>query len=91
MTVLPTRISLKLLITKPNWKITKKLLKSMSRLIVMCFYGKFKKTIVCQVAASSIEVPLLKYSAKDHFFRAALLQMCVDPLAGQVRPTMTPV
>ncbi|XP_062502330.1 alpha-soluble NSF attachment protein-like [Corticium candelabrum] len=36
-----------------------------------------------QVAASSIEVPLLKYSAKDHFFRAALLQMCVDPLAGQ--------
>jgi alpha-soluble NSF attachment protein len=35
-----------------------------------------------QVAANCIETPLLKYSAKDHFFRAVLLQMCVDSLAG---------
>ncbi|XP_065833153.1 alpha-soluble NSF attachment protein-like isoform X1 [Oscarella lobularis] len=31
-----------------------------------------------QVGASCLESQLLKYSAKDHFFRAALLHICVD-------------
>ncbi len=31
-----------------------------------------------QVAASSMDNQLLRYSAKDHFFRAALCHMCQD-------------
>ncbi|XP_028395942.1 alpha-soluble NSF attachment protein-like [Dendronephthya gigantea] len=36
-----------------------------------------------QVAADAIESSLLKYSAKEYFFKAALCQMCVDMLEGQ--------
>lgn len=36
-----------------------------------------------QVAASSLESSLLKYSAKDYFFRAALCHLCVDLLNAQ--------
>ncbi|XP_063236214.1 alpha-soluble NSF attachment protein [Bacillus rossius redtenbacheri] len=36
-----------------------------------------------QVAASSLESSLLKYSAKEYFFRAALCHMCVDVLNAQ--------
>lgn len=33
-----------------------------------------------QVAASSLESSLLKYSAKDYFFKAALCHLCIDAL-----------
>merc|ERR1712096_335090 len=33
-----------------------------------------------QVAASALQSNLLKYSAKDHFFRAALCHLCVDSI-----------
>jgi len=36
-----------------------------------------------QVAASSLESSLLKYSAKEYFFRAALCNLCVDTLNAQ--------
>lgn len=37
------------------------------------------------VASSSMDNSLLKYSAKEHFFRAALCHLCVDLLNAQVR------
>lgn len=37
-----------------------------------------------EVAANCIESALLKYSAKEYFFRAALCHMCVDLLNSQV-------
>ncbi|XP_057339277.1 alpha-soluble NSF attachment protein isoform X1 [Microplitis mediator] len=36
-----------------------------------------------QVAMSSLESPLLKYSAKEYFFRAALCNLCVDALNAE--------
>lgn len=36
-----------------------------------------------QVAASSLETSLLKYSAKEYFFRASLCHLCVDCLNAQ--------
>lgn len=36
-----------------------------------------------QVAMSSLESALLKYSAKEYFFRAALCHLCVDSLNAQ--------
>merc|ERR1712060_439556 len=36
-----------------------------------------------QVAASALESSLLKYSAKEHFFRASLCHLCVDTLNAQ--------
>lgn len=36
-----------------------------------------------QVAASSLESSLLKYAAKEYFFRAALCHMCIDLLNAQ--------
>jgi len=36
-----------------------------------------------EVAASSLESSLLKYSAKEYFFRAALCHLCVDVLNAQ--------
>ncbi|XP_015783704.1 alpha-soluble NSF attachment protein [Tetranychus urticae] len=36
------------------------------------------------VASSSIDNSLLKYSAKEHFFRAALCHLCVDLLNAQL-------
>ncbi|XP_072031499.1 alpha-soluble NSF attachment protein-like [Amphiura filiformis] len=37
-----------------------------------------------QVAATAMDNPLLKYSAKDYFFKAALCHMCVDLLNAQL-------
>ena len=37
-----------------------------------------------EVGESCIENTLLKYSAKEYFFRAALCHMCVDLLNAQV-------
>lgn len=36
-----------------------------------------------EVAASSLESSLLKYSAKEYFFRAALCHLCIDVLDAQ--------
>ncbi|ENN74327.1 hypothetical protein D910_12797 [Dendroctonus ponderosae] len=36
-----------------------------------------------EVATNSLESSLLKYSAKDYFFRAALCQLCIDHLNAQ--------
>ena len=38
---------------------------------------------IWQVAASALESSLLKYSAKEYFFRAALCHLCVDSLNAQ--------
>ena len=38
---------------------------------------------IFQVAASALESSLLKYSAKEYFFRAALCHLCVDSLNAQ--------
>eukprot|EP00093_Oithona_nana_P001645 01645.XXX_5544_7501_1 [CDS] Oithona nana genome sequencing. len=40
-------------------------------------------TIYEQVAASALESSLIKYSAKDYFFRAALCHLCVDVVNAQ--------
>ena len=47
---------------------------------------KYQKAIDIyeEVGAVSVESPLLKYSAKEHFFRAALCHMCVDLLNSQI-------
>lgn len=39
--------------------------------------------ILSQVASASLESSLLKYSAKEYFFRAALCQLCIDVLNAQ--------
>lgn len=36
-----------------------------------------------QVAADAIESSLLKYSAKEYFFKAALCHMCIDVVEAQ--------
>ena len=36
-----------------------------------------------QVAAASLENNLLKYAAKEHFFRASLCHLCIDSLNAQ--------
>ena len=36
-----------------------------------------------QVAADAIESSLLKYSAKEYFFKASLCQMCIDALEAR--------
>jgi len=36
-----------------------------------------------QVATSSLDNSLLKYGAKEYFFRAALCHLCIDPLNAQ--------
>ena len=36
-----------------------------------------------KVAADALESSLLKYSAKEHFFRASLCHLCIDPLNAQ--------
>ncbi|KAM4879783.1 alpha-soluble NSF attachment protein-like isoform 2-T2 [Sylvia borin] len=38
-----------------------------------------------QVGAVAMDSPLLKYSAKEHFFRAALCHFCVDMLNAKVK------
>jgi len=37
-----------------------------------------------QVAMHSMDSSLLKYSAKDHFFRASICQMCMDTVNAQI-------
>ena len=39
--------------------------------------------MIFQVAADAIESSLLKYSAKEYFFKAALCQMCIDVVEAQ--------
>ena len=36
-----------------------------------------------KVAADALESSLLKYSAKEHFFRASLCHLCIDALNAQ--------
>lgn len=40
-------------------------------------------SVLLQVASASLESSLLKYSAKEYFFRAALCHLCVDVLNAQ--------
>ena len=46
---------------------------------------KYEKAIKIyeQVAAASLENQLLKYAAKDQFFRASLCHLCIDALNAQ--------
>lgn len=46
-----------------------------------CFIVLF---ITNQVATSCMDNSLLKYSAKDHFFRASICHMCLDTVNAQV-------
>ena len=39
--------------------------------------------MIFQVAADAIESSLLKYRAKEYFFKAALCQMCIDVVEAQ--------
>lgn len=39
-----------------------------------------------QVGTSAMDSPLLKYSAKDYFFKAALCHFCIDMLNAKVSP-----
>ena len=50
-------------------------------LIVQFFF--LPAHFVSQVAAHALESSLLKYGAKEHFFRAALCHLCVDALNAQ--------
>lgn len=43
----------------------------------------FHSVLIVQVASASLESSLLKYSAKEYFFRAALCHLCVDVLNAQ--------
>lgn len=47
--------------------------------------GQFNKSaeIYERVGNSCIETPLLKYSAKEHFFRAAIAHLCIDIIDAQ--------
>ena len=47
---------------------------------------KYQKAIEIyeQIGTSSVDNALLKYGAKDHFFRAALCHLCIDVLNCQV-------
>lgn len=40
--------------------------------------------IIAQLGTSAMDNTLLKYSAKDHFFKAVLCHMCFDKLNGQL-------
>ena len=48
------------------------------RLAVYFSTFKLKTEIFIQIATGSMNNKLLRYSAKDHFFRAALCRMCID-------------
>jgi len=45
--------------------------------------ANFGDISILQVAATSLESNLLKYSAKEYFFRAGLCHLCVDVLNAQ--------
>ena len=40
--------------------------------------------MMLQLGTSAMDNTLLKYSAKDHFFKAVLCHLCVDFLNGQL-------
>lgn len=43
-----------------------------------------------QVGTNAMDSPLLKYSAKDYFFKAALCHFCIDMLNAKVSPRRAP-
>lgn len=47
-------------------------------LVCVCICVFLNYFALIQVAASSLESSLLKYSAKEYMFRAALCHLCVD-------------
>lgn len=40
--------------------------------------------VILQVGTHAMDSTLLKYSAKDHFFKAALCHFCIDMLNAKV-------
>ena len=40
--------------------------------------------LIIKIGASSADNPLLKYGAKDHYFRAAICHLCLDVINCQV-------
>lgn len=46
-------------------------------------FDEYNRMKSLQVASASLESSLLKYSAKEYFFRAALCHLCVDVLNAQ--------
>ena len=43
-----------------------------------------------QVGSNTMDNPLLKYSAKEYFFKASLCHFIVDELNAKVRPFLYP-
>ena len=57
-------------------------------MILLFFSDTYKSTIfeiifLFQVAATALESSLIKYSAKEYFFRASLCHLCVDAVNAQ--------
>ena len=48
------------------------------------FSGSVHFVILLQLGTSAMDNTLLKYSAKDHFFKAVLCHLCIDQLNGQL-------
>ena len=46
--------------------------------------GSVYFVILLQLGTSAMDNTLLKYSAKDHFFKAVLCHLCIDQLNGQL-------
>ena len=66
---------------KPN-------LQSKDSVILLFFSDTYKSTtfeiiFLFQVAATALESSLIKYSAKEYFFRASLCHLCVDAVNAQ--------
>ena len=45
--------------------------------------NKILEKFFFKIGTASIENPLLKYGARDHFFRAGLCHLCIDNLNCQ--------
>ena len=65
---------------------------TLERVCIFDSFGKFEKkclergtflSFAFQVAANALESSLIKYSAKEYFFRAALCHLCVDAVNAQ--------
>lgn len=49
----------------------------------MCLGNNMFVALLSQIAISCMDNSLLKYSAKDHFFRGAVCHLCVDTLNAE--------
>ncbi len=57
--------------------------------VFLCFCINLFSLCVFQVAMSTMDNPLLKYNAKEYFFKASLCHFIVDELNAKVTHTHT--